>query len=494
MRMLHYFALLGALVVPGLLATAALGLSGKLELHLKVGLLAAISAVGLHTLVILFMIVTGRVLREAVRVRELPREFLDELNEFFARKAAYPAAVFASVAIVFAGVAGYAVPALGLPLWVHPLAGGLAVLYNLWAVLVEFGALRENRDLIDRAARLLDRIDTELEERGELPEPVDQVPDASRIARWGAILAISPLGAVRTILTTRFIPAQIRNRDHVAIDIDTGHYFVTNNALSGNRPVYQLTQSGTVTTWNTGQGTVWRGWDGEYSMLQNHRNGFLESAALRDVFQLRPGASAPTTLATLPSSAMIFYGSAGFDLQTAARPRWVLTGTTPTLSGTVLYTMDRSTFAVTSMAVRNRPYSSTWIFNMDFAFYRGRHLQTVRTGSRRWDIRLSMPRFAGKTYLLAAGLSGVRPGIPLPDGRRINLNPDNLVVLTLGSRIPAVFRPGPGVLDSAGEAVGKLDLSASGTLGIPIWLAAAVLDPAAPWGIAYLPDTVVMRI
>jgi hypothetical protein len=308
------------------------------------------------------------------------------------------------------------------------------------------------------------------------------------------VLTISPLGVVRTILTTRFIPAQIRNRDHVAIDIDTGHYLVTNNALSGNRPVYELTQSGTVTTWNTGQGTVWRGWDGEYSMLQNHRNGFLESAGLRDVFQLRPGAGAPTTLATLPPSVTIFYGSAGFDLQTAARPRWVLTGTTPTLSGTVLYTMDRSTFAVTSMAVRNQPYGSSWVFNMDFAFYRGRHLQTVKTGSRRWDIRLSMPRFAGKTYVLAAGLSGVRPGIPLPDGRRINLNTDSLVVLTLGNRVPAVFRPGPGVLDAAGEAVGTLDLSAFGPLGIPMWLAAAVLDPAAPWGIAYLPDSVVMRI
>lgn len=191
MRMLHYFAILGALVVPGLLATMVLGLNGRLDLHLKVGLLSAIGAVGLHTLVILFMIVTGRVLREAMRVRELPPEFLAELNEFFARKAAYPAAVFAAVAIVFAGVAGYAVPSLGLPLWVHPLVGILAVLYNLWAVLVEFAALRANRSLIDRASRLLDDIDRELAERGELPEVEDDVPDARRLARGGAIVAIS---------------------------------------------------------------------------------------------------------------------------------------------------------------------------------------------------------------------------------------------------------------------------------------------------------------
>ena len=42
--------------------------------------------------------------------------------------------------------------------------------------------------------------------------------------------------------------------------------------------------------------------------------------------------------------------------------------------------------------------------------------------------------------------------------------------------------------------MGKLDLSTLDQLGMPIWLAMAVLDPAAPCGIAYLPDTYVMRI
>ena len=191
MRMLHYFTALMVLVVPGLLATMLLGISGELDLHLKVGLITAFAAVGLHTLVILFMIVTGRVLREAVRVRDLPQDFLDELNEFFARKAAYPAAVFAAVSIVFAGVAGYAVPALGLPLWLHPLLGSLAVLYNIWAMTTEMAALRANRSLIDRAANLLDEIDQELAATGELNEEEEAGLDAATLARGGAILAIS---------------------------------------------------------------------------------------------------------------------------------------------------------------------------------------------------------------------------------------------------------------------------------------------------------------
>lgn len=189
MRMLHYFAIAMCAVVPALLATAILGLLGKADLHLSVGLVAAIFAVGLHTLVILFMIVTGRVLREAIKARDLGQEFLKELNEFFARKEAYPAAVFSSVALVGAGVLGYGAPSLGLSPILHMLAGTAALALNLWAMPVEFRALRDNRDLMDRAAQALDRIDRELEEKGELPEEEPLTPSA--IARGAMIVAIS---------------------------------------------------------------------------------------------------------------------------------------------------------------------------------------------------------------------------------------------------------------------------------------------------------------
>lgn len=189
MRMLHYFAGMMWIVVPALLATAVLGLLGNADAHLRVGLVTAIFTVGLHTLVILFMIVTGRVLREAIKSRDLGREFLGELNEFFARKEAYPAAVFGAVSVVAAGVLGYGAPSLGLSSAWHMLAGTLALVVNLWALPLEYRALRDNRDLMDRAARALDRIDRELEERGELPEEQPLTPAA--LARGAAIVAIS---------------------------------------------------------------------------------------------------------------------------------------------------------------------------------------------------------------------------------------------------------------------------------------------------------------
>ena len=99
MRMVHYFGLGITLAIPALLATAAFGIFGDRVLHLKVGLVSAILTVGVHTLLILFMIVTGRVLKAAMASRVLPAEFLGELNDFFAKKSAYPLAVFSAVAI-----------------------------------------------------------------------------------------------------------------------------------------------------------------------------------------------------------------------------------------------------------------------------------------------------------------------------------------------------------------------------------------------------------
>lgn len=188
MRMLHYFAVFAALSAISLLVTAWLGIQGYPN-HLSFGLISAIFTVGVHSLVILFMIVTGRVLREAIRSRDLPAKFLEELNVFFGKKSAYPAGVFGALSIAMAGVLGYGAPSLGWPSAVHMLVAIGAVVFNLWAYTVEFRALVENQALLDRAADALDAIDVELEKRGELPEEEPLLP--SQIARGGMIVAIS---------------------------------------------------------------------------------------------------------------------------------------------------------------------------------------------------------------------------------------------------------------------------------------------------------------
>ena len=187
MRMLHYFGAIAFLCVPALLLTTLAWLLGWPR-HLMIGLVTAVLVVGTHTLLIMFMIVTGRVLKAAMASRPLGAEFLAELNEFFARRSAYPAAVLAAFFTVATAVLGYAQRGFDLSPIVHMLAGLSTLVVNFWALGVEYRALGDNQNLLDRAAAELDRIDR------EVPVPSDEAADeidAPTLQRWGLIVAIS---------------------------------------------------------------------------------------------------------------------------------------------------------------------------------------------------------------------------------------------------------------------------------------------------------------
>jgi len=192
MRMVHYFAGLAALVIPALLWTAWTGFAGGGESHVSAGLVAAVFAVLAHTLVILFMLVTGRVLKEAMATREFPPAFLAELNDFFARKKAYPAALLGASVTAFAAVLGYAHRGFGIPAWIHWAAGFAAIAGNAWAIVHEHRALLANRSLVDRAAAELDRLDRARAGAAGPSEDAGVEPyDPVRVGRWGLILAVS---------------------------------------------------------------------------------------------------------------------------------------------------------------------------------------------------------------------------------------------------------------------------------------------------------------
>jgi len=86
-------------------------------------------------------------------------------------------------------------------------------------------------------------------------------------------------------------------------------------------------------------------------------------------------------------------------------------------------------------------------------------------------------------------LSDVRPGVPLPDGRRILLNVDNLTALSLSGRLGPLFAGNVGKLTPSARAMAVLDVSSLPVLkGLPIWLLAATLNPQAPLGIQTISD------
>jgi hypothetical protein len=157
--MVHYYLALAFVLAPCLLLTVLTGvfLDGS-QRHLSLGLFTSVLCVATNTLLILFMIVSGRVLRVAMQSRALAPAFLDELNLFFARRRAYPLAVLSAFAAAAAAVLGYG-RFIGVPAEVHVLAGLGAVLLNAFALGEGARTLRENQALLDCAAAELDRLD-----------------------------------------------------------------------------------------------------------------------------------------------------------------------------------------------------------------------------------------------------------------------------------------------------------------------------------------------
>lgn len=224
--MVHYYMALALALVPCLLLTLWSGtFQDGSERHLLLGFFTAVLCVATQTLLILFMIVTGRVLKSAMRSRALPAEFLEELNRFFAQRAAYPLAVFAAFTATAAAVLGYG-RFIGVPPAVHMLIGLGAILLNLVALGQGLRALRANQALLDRAAVALDRLDASgAPVREDASDPAWSYGPSTRwlvfaLSAWGPYLywslvvwrgafrQVAPLVPVLTILACGFGLAQ----------------------------------------------------------------------------------------------------------------------------------------------------------------------------------------------------------------------------------------------------------------------------------------------
>jgi hypothetical protein len=307
------------------------------------------------------------------------------------------------------------------------------------------------------------------------------------------VVKVDRAGTLTTLLTSAKLGRSAAFYSSIGTNIDTGHYLVCDHTSITSPstiryPVLELTDDGTVQSWSTG-GRY--GWYGYYSAPQDFRTGELTGPYGTRIYRLTPGFDTRTTIGTLSLVSGTSLTQSRYDVQSAARPRWIAVGyRTSAPYQTYIYNIDALTGLVTSVLVDPAHRSVFY----DFAFYRGRHVQTVKVAPRRWEVRLSLPEHAGKLYTMALTLSGIRPGLSLPDGRTFFLNPDVFTILTLQNLIPGIFDPGPGRLDASGEARGVLDASTIPKLGYPFWIAVAVLDPKAPLGIAFLPDVRVVRI
>jgi len=125
---------------------------------------------------------------------------------------------------------------------------------------------------------------------------------------------------------------------------------------------------------------------------------------------------------------------------------------------------------------------------------RGNNLSTTRmTGKLTWTLALDFPGDGGLAYAVGLSVTGVRPVLPLPDGRRIPLVLDALTPLSLSGRLAPIFTGHAGRLDPAGAATATLN-SLPAFQGLRLWAIALTLDPQAPLGIRTISDPVVLNL
>lgn len=345
------------------------------------------------------------------------------------------------------------------------------------------------------------------------------------------LMTTNGFGSMTTLTFSRLATANISPHDAaIGRNIDSGRLLFqtrNTNASSLYNWYYGVLEietngSGKWATFSNGGGyyyppnqksTRGYGWYQNYGRLrQNFSNGALESVTgtTAEIHQLLPGQTPRTTLYLSGRPAGWNYRNLAPgcpDLQSAANPRWVVPaywykptqGTSPWSNTPGVIGIDQQTYLATGHKCDPNNaggvyYGATYNPYV-FDLYRGRNIQTVKTGTKKWQLLFSCPSFPNKQYAAAISAKGIRPGIPLPDGRRIWLNFDGLVLLSIGGALSPYFNAGPLKLDKNGEAQGSMDLSSlPNTGGRPIHIAMVVIDVSAPSGIAFIPDTYVLRM
>ena len=85
---------------------------------------------------------------------------------------------------------------------------------------------------------------------------------------------------------------------------------------------------------------------------------------------------------------------------------------------------------------------------------------------------------------------------PIPiDSRKLELSPDDLLVLSTGGLVPTIFQDYAGLLDSKGEAKAKLNIPNAPVLkGIRIYTAFVTLSASAPSGVSSISNSFMFTV
>jgi len=124
--------------------------------HFTLGLYTVIGNLGLHCLIFIYFLGTGRWVKEVALAYDLPDEPLPKLTRELKRKT-FPPALFAMLVPIAAAAAGTAAQRQEWPRIIHLGLAVLTLLVNVWAFVVEYRSVARNAWVIDEVMREVDR-------------------------------------------------------------------------------------------------------------------------------------------------------------------------------------------------------------------------------------------------------------------------------------------------------------------------------------------------
>lgn len=268
----------------------------------------------------------------------------------------------------------------------------------------------------------------------------------------------------------------------IARDVDSGNTIVPRKSNG----VIEVTHYGTTSSFTSsivpvGRDIDQRIADGAFYFTQN--TGLYRFARNGPVQQVT----------SLPRAAT----GISFDNQSLQNPRLYVYAINGNPQGADVFELDPNnafTVTKTTPVIPAGPGGKIPWGNAQALHYQTRYVQTALASPRRYQLLLSFPTFANKSYVVAMTVSGIRPGFKVAGQRQVWLNPDPLTTASLTGALAGVFNPGPLVLSATGRAVGSIDLRPVASVPVVAHLVAAVIDPAAPGGLAFITEPYPLRL
>jgi hypothetical protein len=129
-------------------------------LHIYLGLTAGITTLGVHCLVFIYFLGTGRWVKEVALAYAIPDRPLPKLTREL-KRGTFPIALLAMLVPVAASATGAGVATLNWWWFYHGAMATITLLVNYWAFRVELRNVTINAGIIDEVMREVDRIRAE---------------------------------------------------------------------------------------------------------------------------------------------------------------------------------------------------------------------------------------------------------------------------------------------------------------------------------------------